>query len=367
MIPIAKPIIGDEEKRAVQAVLDSGMIAQGPKVKELENAFAELCGTKYAIAVNSGTAALHTSLHAMGIGPGDEVITTPFTFVATANPVLMQGASLVFADIKPDTYNIDPVSVEKKITRKTKAIIAVDLYGQPADYRALQKVADEHDLKIVEDACQAVDAELEGKKAGSLGDMAAFSFYATKNIMSGEDGMITTDSGEYAELARRFRHHGQSEKTRYQYYDIGYNYRMMDIQAAIALSQLAKLENFSKKRIHNANLLSEGLKSVDGIITPTIKPETRHVFHQYTIRVDPSIGRDKLAEYLKSNGVGCAVFYPKPLHLHPHFARLGFKEGAFPVAERASEEVLSLPVHPSVQERDIDLIIDCVKRFVQGA
>ncbi len=362
MIPIAKPLIGEEEKRLVNMVLNSGMIAQGPKVKELEKEFADLCGVRHAIAVNSGTAALHTSLYAAGIKKDDEVITVPFTFVATANPILMQGAKVVFCDIKEDTFNIDAEEVKKKITPQTKAIICVDLYGQACDYDALQKIADDNNLKIIEDACQSVNANLNGKMAGSFGDIAAFSFYATKNIVSGEGGMITTDNDHFAELCKRFRHHGQSEQTRYEYYDIGYNYRMTDLQAAIALGQLKKIDEFTDRRIKNAMLLNKGLEKIRGIITPKIMGGAKHVYHQYTIIVDGfKMDRDELLEYLKKNGIGSCIYYPKPLHLHPHFKRMGYMEGDFPVSEKISGKVLSLPVHPGVSEQDIKRIIEVIQ------
>lgn len=317
MIPVAKPFIGEEEKKAVLEVLDSGMLAQGSKVKALEEEFAKLCGVSHAVAVSSGTAALHAALYAIGVKPGDEVITVPFTFVATANAIIMQGARPVFVDVDEKTFNIDVSKIEAKITPRTKAIITVDLYGQPCDYPALKKIADKHGLLIVEDACQAVNAELDGVKAGRLGAIAAFSLYATKNIVSGEGGMVTTDNADYAELVKRFRHHGQSEQTRYEYHDLGYNYRLTDIQAAVGLEQLKKVDDFTNKRIRNAEKLSSGLKGIKGIHVPFVKKNARHVFHQYTVRVDGfKLSRDELIEHLKKNGVGCAVFYPKPLHLH---------------------------------------------------
>lgn len=362
MIPIAKPIIGEEEKKAVLEVLNSGVLAQGAKVKELEEKFAQLCGTKYAIAVNSGTAAIHTALYALGIKEGDEVITTPFTFAATATPILMQHAKIVFADVKPDTFNIDPEEVKKKITKMTKAIIVVDLFGQPADYDELQKIADEHGLAIVEDACQAVNAEFKGKKTGSFGKVAAFSFYATKNMMCGEGGILTTNDETIYEKAKMFRHHGQSEKVRYVHQDLGYNYRLTDLQAAIAVEQLKKIDAFTNKRMENATLLTDGLKTMHGIIVPSIKSGVKHVFHQYTIKVDGfKFNRDRLMEYLTSKGIGNAIFYPKPLHLQPVFKKAGYKESDFPVAERLVKQVVSLPVHPSVSREDIKTIIRAFK------
>ena len=363
MIYVAKPFIGEKEKKAVLDVLNSGMLAQGPKVKEFEEKFAEMCGAKNAVAVNSGTAALHSALYAIGVGKGDEVITVPFTFVATVNPIIMLGAKPVFVDVDETTFNIDVNKIEEKINDKTKAIVAVDLYGQPANYQVLKNLAEKHNLKIVEDACQAHFAEFKGKKSGVLGDIGCFSFYATKNMMTGEGGMIVTNNDEYAELCKRFRHHGQSEQTRYQYFDLGYNYRMMDIQAAIGLVQLERLEDWTNKRINNAKQLSLGLEGIKGIVVPKVSEGVKHVFHQYTIKVleDFRLTRDELIEKLKEQGVGCAVFYPKPLHLHPHFAKLGYHEGDFPFSEKFSKQVLSLPVHQGVLTEDIQKIISVIK------
>ncbi len=364
MIPIAKPIIGKEEKEAVTEVLNSGMLAQGKKVKELEERFARLCETKYAVALSSGTAAIHAALYAIGIKEGDEVITTPFTFVATASPILMQRAKVVFADVQEDTFNIDPDDVKRKITPKTKAIIVVDLFGQPADYDKLSKIAKEHNIVLVEDACQAVNAEYKGRKTGSFGKVAAFSLYATKNIVSGEGGILTTNDEEIYEKAKMFRHHGQSEKIRYEYLDLGYNYRMTDVHAAIALSQLHKLDEFTNKRIENAKMLTEGLKNIPGITVPVIKDNVKHVFHQYTIKLNGfKLLRDQLIEKLKSKGIESAIFYPKPLHLQPSFKKMRYKEGDFPIAEKLSKEVLSLPVHPAVTKDDIRTIINAIKEL----
>jgi len=362
MISISKPLIGKEEKEAVLKVLDSGMLAQGPRVKEFEEKFAEFCKTKYAIAMNSGTAALHTALYSMGIKSGDEVITVPFTFVATANCIIMQGAKPVFVDVKEDTFNIDIKEIEKKITKKTKAILPVDLYGQIYDYDNLKKIAEKYNLVILEDACQAVGAELDGKKAGNFGDTAAFSFYATKNMITGEGGMITTNNEKFAEMAKRFRHHGQSEQTKYEYHDLGYNYRMMDIQAAIGLEQLKKINNLTEKRIQNAEYLSKNLKNVKGITVPFVNKNAKHVFHQYTIKVNPAI-RDKLIGSLKEKEIGTGIYYPKPLHLHPFFTKLGYKQGDFPVAEKLSKQVISLPVHPALTKEELDKIIRAIKEF----
>ena len=364
MIPIAKPFVGEEEINAVADVIRSGMIAQGPKVREFEEKFAKFCGTKYSLAVNSGTAALHTALSVSGVKQGDEVITTPFTFISTANTILMQGAKPVFVDVGED-YNINPNLIEKAITKKTKAIIPVDLYGQLCDYDRIDEIAKNNNLIIIEDSCQAVDAEYEGKKAGSFGDMGVFSFYATKNITCGEGGAITTNNENYAENVKQFRQHGKSKMTAYEYTNLGYNYRMTDICAAILLEQLKKIDIITKKRIENAEYLSKGLGKIKGIKLPVVKEGNKHVFHQYTIKVedDFKLKRDELVEHLNKKGIGCNVYYPKPLDLCEHFKKLGYKEGDFPVAEKLSKQVLSLPVHPHLTKEQLNQIINAISEI----
>ena len=365
MIHISKPIITEKDIADVAAVMRSGMIVQGPRVKELEERFADYVGAKHAVAVTNGTAALHAALYALGVGPGDEVITTPFTFVATANAILMQGAKVVFVDIDEETYNISPEAVEAAITDKTKAILPVSLYGLPYDQR-INKIAKAKNLFVLEDAAQSIGAGIGTKKSGSLADISSFSMYATKNIMAAEGGMITTDNEEWAELCRRFRHHGQSAQTRYQYFDIGYNYRMTDIHAAIGLNQLARVEEFTEKRNANASYLTQQLAEIDGLTTPSCPDGWRHAYHQYTIRVgeELSLSRDQLKEKLIENGVGAGIYYPKPLHLHLHFEKFGYKAGDFPKAEKVALEVLSLPVHPSLSEEDLLKIVSEFKSII---
>jgi dTDP-4-amino-4,6-dideoxygalactose transaminase len=275
----------------------------------------------------------------------------------------MVGAKIVFADISPVTFNISIEDVEKKITSRTKAVIPVDLYGQIYNYHGLKELADKHGFKIVEDACQAIGATLDNKRAGTFGDIGCFSFYATKNMITGEGGMLVTNDENYYELAKRFRHHGQSELTRYEYFDIGYNYRMMDLQAAIGIGQLKRIDELNSKRRNNASLLTAGLKNTVGILTPITLPAREHVFHQYTIIVSENFGktRDELASILKLNAIGCGVYYPKPLHMHKHFLRLGYKEGDFPVAELMAKRVLSLPIHPLLTTNEIEQIIRVIK------
>jgi perosamine synthetase len=366
MIPISRPYIGKEEIKAVSDVIMSGMISQGPKVKELEEKFASSCGTKYSVAVNSGTAALHSALYSAGIGKDDEVITTPFTFIATANVILMQQAKPVFVDIDETTFNINPNKIASKITSKTKAVIPVDIYGKLCDYDSIQKIANQNKLFVLEDACQAIGSIKDGNKAGSYGDAAAFSFYGTKNLACGEGGMITTDSKELADKAMRFRQHGRSDMDSYEYSGSGYNYRTTDICAAILLEQLKKLKFITDKRRENAVYLTKGLKDIDGITLPKISYGSEHVFHQFTIRVQDSfpLTRDETAMQLKAKGIGTSVFYPKPLHLLERFQKFGYKAGDFPIAEKACNEVLSLPVHPNLQKAQLDTIINGIKGLV---
>ena len=363
MIPIASPSVGDEEIKAITTVISSGIIAQGPKVREAEEKFAKLCGTKYAIAFNSGTAAIHTALRAIGIKKGDEVITTPFSFIATATPILMQGATPVFADIDKDTFNIAPESIKEKITPKTKAIITVDLFGQLCNYDEINKIAEENNLIVIEDACQAINAELDGKKAGTLGSLGTFSLYATKNITCGEGGMLVTNNQDQAENAKQFRQHGRSKMTGYEYMNLGYNYRTTDLNAAILLEQLKKLDSLTNKRIENAEYLSNGLKDIKGIKVPSVK-NGKHVYNQFTIKLENfKLSREELMEKLKQKGISSAIYYPKPLHLLEVFKHLGYKEGDCPVAEKLCKQVLSLPIHPAVSKNQLDEIINVIKEL----
>jgi len=356
MIPIAKPIIDEDEISAVTVVLRSGIIAQGRKVEEFEEAFAQFIGTRYAVAVNSGTAALHIALLTHEIGKGDEVITSPFTFIATANSILFTGAKPVFADIEEDSFNIAPDSIAEKITPRTKAIMPVHLYGQPCDMKRIMKIAQEHGLVVIEDACQAHGAEYEGKRVGSFGT-DCFSFYPTKNMTTGEGGMITTDDKHIAEKARMIRSHGQRE--RYFHEILGYNYRMTDIAAAIGLCQLGKLEEFNSKRIENAKFLTKELGGIKGLIPPSVKSNTRHVFHQYTVRITQDFGipRDELRQKLMDKGVGTEIYYPLPIHQQLPYQNLGYNDN-LPNSEKAAMEVLSLPVHPSLTKKDLECVVD---------
>jgi dTDP-4-amino-4,6-dideoxygalactose transaminase len=359
MIHIAKPLMGPEEKQAVLEVLESGMLAQGPRVKLFEEAFAQMCGVKHAVATSSGTTALHTALLAHGIHQGDEVITSPFTFIASSNSVLFVGAKPIFVDIDPKTFNIDPNLIEAAITSKTKAIMPVHLFGLSADMESILDIASRHNLVVIEDACQSHGATNNGKKVGSFGT-GVFSLYPTKNITSAEGGMITTNDPEVAEKARIIRQHGM--RRRYYHDELGFNFRMTDVHAAIGLEQLKKLNKFNQDRQANASYLSAHLR---GVAVPFIPDDCEHVFHQYTIRV-PCADRDEMIKYLREHGIGPGIYYPIPIHKQAYYMHeLGYEQ-TLPESERAAEDVLSLPVHPALSEQDLDTIVSAVNGFVEG-
>ncbi|MGB3908021.1 MAG: DegT/DnrJ/EryC1/StrS family aminotransferase [Methanomethylovorans sp.] len=356
MISIAKPYLDEVEIEAVTAVLRSGVIAEGPKVAQFEQAFAEYIGVDHAVAVNSGTAALHVALMAHGIGKGDEVITTPFSFVATANSIVYTGAKPVFADIEPDTYIISPDQVHEMITSRTKAIMPVHLYGHAADMDAIMEIAEDHDLLVIEDACQAHGATYKGKKVGSFGT-GAFSFYPTKNMTTSEGGILTTDDPDIAARSRMLRAHGS--KQRYLHEMIGYNFRMTDISAAIGIVQMGRLAEFTEKRRQNAKRLSSGLKDTKNLTLPVEKTNCSHVYHQYTIRTSL---RDPLRDTLQEKGIGTGTYYPLCIHQQPLYKEMGYT-GSFPQSEKAAREALSIPVHPALSDADIDTIIACIKEW----
>jgi len=352
MIPVAKPILSGEEIEGIRAVLDSGILAQGDVVAEFEDRFAEYVGASHGVATNSGTSALHAALAALGVSEGDEVITTPFTFIATATSILMQRARPVFCDIDPETYNINPDLIAEAVTKKTKAIIAVHLYGLPCNMRPILEIAQDYGLKVVEDACQAHGAEYHGKRAGSLGDVGVFSFYPTKNMTTGEGGIITTSDPKLADKAGMIRNHGQSQ--RYVHVMMGYNYRMTNIAAAIGLSQLEMLDQFNAKRRENAGYYDKNLK----VKTPFVPDGLKHVYHQYTIEVE---GRERFLKHLERHGVGYGVYYPIPVHKQPLFK--DYNDIALPNTEAASERVVSLPVHPGLTEEERDMVVQTVNSY----
>ncbi len=358
-IGIAKPLLGSDEIEQVSSVLSSGMIASGPVTKLFEQEFAEFVGARFACAVNNGTAALSLALLAVGIEPGDEVITTPMTFVATANAILSCGATPVFADIDEKTFNLSPESTEAVITERTKAIMPVHLYGLPAEMDEFRRIADEHGLFLIGDAAQAHGAGLGNRKVGTLADVECFSFYPTKNMTTGEGGMVTTDDENLYNRLNSIRNHGRpnSQLGMYEHDRFGLNLRLTDIGSAIGRVQLRKLPNFNSARARNATILMDALKDVDGITLPETPKGMTHAWHQFTIRTE---NRADLASYLKSNGIGTGIYYPRLIQDYPH---LGQYRADCPVAARVVKEVISLPVHPGLSTDDLKAISDAVISF----
>ncbi|MCL2335762.1 MAG: DegT/DnrJ/EryC1/StrS family aminotransferase [Endomicrobia bacterium] len=362
MISVAYPIIEKRERQLIKEVLDSRMVASGKYVAEFEQSFAKYSGAKFGIANANGTTSLHTALLMCGIKPGDKVVTTPFSFIATANSILFCGAKPVFADIDPETYNIDPVELEKilKKEKNVKAVLIVHLYGLSCDMDAILKLKKKYKFKLIEDACQAHGAGFKKKKAGSFGEASAFSFYATKNMMTGEGGITLTNDAKMDKYGRQVINHGREGHSSHTV--LGYNYRMTNIAAAIGIAQLEKLEGWIKKRIANASVYNEAFADLDFIKTPIVPKNCRHVFHQYTIRIKPS-EREKFMKYLADKGVGSGIYYNCVMYNQPYYKKLGYKAGLCPQAEQAAKEVVSLPVHPMLSKEDIKTVINAVRSY----
>lgn len=362
MIRIAAPQVGEAEIEAMARTVASGQLAQGAEVAAFEEEFAAHAGARFGVAVSSGTAALHVALLAHGIGPGASVVTTPFSFIATANAILMAGARPLFADIAAADFNIDPEAVARAIEPDTKAILAVHLYGQAAPLAELRQLAAERGLVLIEDACQAHGAGYNGETVGASGT-ACYSFYPTKNMTTGEGGIILTDDAEVDRLARMIRSHGSSE--RYRHEVLGYNFRMTDPAAAIGRVQLKRLDGFNGKRRANAAALNEALAGIPGLVTPPELPGRRHVYHQYAVRLteDFPLSREEFAQALKAEGVESDIHYPAPITRQPFFTGLG-EWPSMPVAEQAAAEVLSLPVHPGLDEKDMAAVAEAVGRVL---
>ena len=337
-------------------VLESGMLVQGPRVRALEDAFARLVGVPHAIATSSGTTALHLAMLAHNLGPGDEVITSPFTFIASVNSIVYTGAKPVFADIEETTFNIDPAKLEAAITPRTRAVMPVHLYGQPCDMDEICSVARRHGLVVLEDAAQAVGATYHDRQVGSFGT-AIFSLYATKNIMSGEGGVITTDDDGVADRARLLRNHGMRD--RYRYETLGYNFRLTDVMAAIGVVQFQRLGEATRIRRSNAATLSAALKNVS---IPVVKEGREHVWHQYTVRLEKGTDRAAVVKQLQEAGIGTGVFYPLGAHRFPHIREV-IGDVEMPITDRVAETVLSLPIHPLLSAGDLERIVAAVNRL----
>ncbi|MEJ2695543.1 MAG: DegT/DnrJ/EryC1/StrS family aminotransferase [Candidatus Sulfobium sp.] len=351
--------IREEVCAVIVDVLESSQYILGPRVAELEKRVAVYHGVNEAVGVASGTDALHLAMEALGIGEGDEVITTPFTFFATAEAILYTGATPVFVDIEPDTMNIDPSGIEEKITRRTKAIVPVHLFGHPADMERIVDIADRHALNVIEDCAQSFGAELHGSKAGSFGDAGCFSFYPSKNLGAfGDGGMILLNDTTVAGDIRKLRNHGT--KGPYQHQSVGFNSRLDELQAAVLLVKFGRIDSYNEMRREKAALYNELLS--DGVLPPVERPGARHVYHQYTIR---SGRRDEIQRCLREKEIASVVYYPVPLHLQEAVEFLGYREGDFPVAEEAAAKVLSLPMYPELEEAEIREIADSINHICQ--
>lgn len=354
MITMGGPVIGLREKLAVVRQLSSGRLAQGPAVHEFEEEFCKRLAQPFGVAMNSGTSALHLGLLALGVGPGDEIIVPSFSFAATANAVALTGATPVFCDVEEDFFTLDARLVRQLITPRTKGLIPVHLYGQMADMCELNSIAQENGLFVFEDAAQAHGATLDSIPAGAWGDLSAFSFYPTKNMTTGEGGMLVTSSKNVFEKARLLRNQGMER--RYENIMVGFNNRMTEISASIGLVQLRRLDGLNKKRVNNARLLSDLLGGVPGLSVPKIRAGATHVFHQYTLRIRH--GRDTVQKELRKCGIESAVYYPKPIHKLDSFANPGT---TLPVTETLSRELLSIPVHPKLRRSELVKIAGTIR------
>jgi perosamine synthetase len=377
MIPYGRQSIDEEDIRAVVEVLRSDWLTTGPKVAEFEQAFADFVNTKDAVAISSGTAALHAAVYALGIVPGDEVIVPTMTFAATANCVVFQGATPVFADVDPHALLISPAQVEAKITSRTKAVITMDYTGHPADYDAIRSITNKHGIKLVADACHALGASYKERPVGSLADLSVFSFHPVKHIATGEGGMVTTNDSELALRMRRFRNHGittdyhQREKQGswfYEMVDLGYNYRLTDIQCALGLSQLSKLPRFLEKRRRIAKRYNDAFSHISNISPLAVSADVLHAYHLYVVKLNiESLGIDrmKLFQRLRQNGIGVNVHYI-PVHLHPFYRnKFGTEKGLCPAAEAAYEQILSLPMHAEMTDRDVDTVCTTFQKIIE--
>ncbi|WP_408955674.1 UDP-4-amino-4,6-dideoxy-N-acetyl-beta-L-altrosamine transaminase [Natroniella sp. ANB-PHB2] len=369
-IPYGKQHIDDDDIEAVVEVLKSDYLTTGPKIKEFEEKFADYVDAKYAVAVSNGTAALHAACFAAEIEEGDEVITTPLTFAASANCILYQSGTPVFADVDPKTYNIDPKEIEKKITDKTKAIIPVHFTGQPCDMDKIHKIAKKHDLMVIEDAAHALGATYKGQKIGRLSDMSIFSFHPVKHITTGEGGMVTTNSEELYRRLLQFRTHGiikdedyYENKSHGDWYHeqqfLGYNYRMTDIQAALGISQLKKSDKFLERRREIAQIYNEKLKDVEWLRLPYQKNNRESSWHLYVVQIDENkLGKSRkgVFDYLREQNLGVQVHYI-PVYYHPYYQKLGYQKGICPVAEGIYEKITSIPIYPKMKDKDIKSVV----------
>lgn len=374
LLPYSKPMLTDADRAAVMETLESDWLTTGPKVDAFEKALATFVGTEHAVAVSNGTAALHTAVHALGIGKGDEVIVPAMTFAASANCVLYEGGTPVFVDSDPETLLIDPACVEKALTKKTKAIVAVDYGGQPCDYAALRAIATRWGIKIIADACHALGGDDHGKQVGSLADLNTFSFHAVKPLATGEGGMITTDNEALAKRMRRFRNHGITSDHRerheadawfYEMTDLGFNYRLTDIQCALGISQLKSVPANTTRRRAIAAMYDKAFENNPAVKPLGVRKGVTHAYHLYVVLLQTahlSIGREEIFRALRRENIGVNVHYI-PVHLHPYYRKhLGTKPGTMPMAESAYERMLSIPLFAGMSDQDAEDVITAVEK-----
>ena len=377
MIPFTKPIIEKDEIDAVEKVLESGMLAEGKVSHEFEKLFSEYIGTKYATVTSNGTTALSTALEAMNIAPGDEVITSPFTFIASANSIAMIGGVPIFVDVKPDTYNIDPEKIESAITSKTKAIMPVHIFGMPADMKQIMEIAEDHGLMVIEDACQAHGAAIEGKRVGSFGDVGTFSFYATKNILTGEGGMVTTNNEELYDRLLMIKNHGRGKEGGYSHFRIGYNNRMMDIVAAIGVQQMKRIHTVVEQRRKNAYEYDKFFSEIPEIKPQVEDPGFESSYHLYVPRIDSKkMTRDEIVAALRNEGVGSRAVYALPCHKQGTYLNIqdwrwakfvkypDYSKVTLPISEEIGAKHFDIPVHPSLTDDEKATIMDAFRKIL---
>ncbi len=368
-VPLSKPWIIEEDIRAVEEVMKTRYLSLGPKLPEFEQVLAEIAHRKYAVAVNSGTSALHLIIRSLGIKDGDEVITTPFSFIASSNAILFERAKPVFVDIKKDTYNIDTGLIERVITEKTKAILAVDVFGQPADWDILTEIAEKYNLYLIEDSAEAIGSEYEGKPAGSFGEAAIFAFYPNKQITTGEGGVILTDSEDIATLSKSMRNQGRGEGGSWlQHTRLGYNYRISDINCALGISQAKRLKEIVKRRADAAKLYNEKLKDIEEVVTPYVSPDANRMsWFVYVIRLSEKFAkanRDSIIKLLGEKGVQARNYFA-PIHLQPFYRKkFGYKRGDFPITDFVSDRTIALPFFTEITEEEIDYVVDKIKESI---
>lgn len=364
-IPLSRPSIGEEEKEAVLSVLESGFLSMGDQHVKFEQAFADYLGVPYAITSSSGTSALHMAMLILGIGPGDEVITTPFSFVASSNSVLMVGATPVFVDIDPQTYNLDVGEIEKRITPRTKAILPVHVFGYPADMNAILDLARRHGLYVVEDACEALGSTYGGRKVGTFGDLAAFGFYPNKQMTTGEGGMLVTRSAEWAELARSLRNQGRGKDGVWLVHErLGFNYRLDEMSAAIGLAQLRKLDRLLTKRAQVARWYDERLREFPDVVLPPRPVDESMSWFVYVVRFATPQQRDRVMKGLLADGIGCRPYF-SPIHLQPFYRQqFGYRPGDFPITERVAQTTLALPFYADLREDEVDYVVERIKQYL---